>query len=76
VSREIVVVLVTEEGEEVVVVVVVVAAAAVVVVVIIIIIHIPYFTAVQLVPKRVQVSLTKNFLLTVLPKTFGLYGIN
>ena len=61
-SREIVVVLVTEEE-----VVVVVAAAGVL---IIIIIHIPYSTAVQLVPKRVQVSLTKNFLLTVLPKTF------
>jgi len=32
--------------------------------------HIPYFTAIQLVLKRVRFSLTKHFLFVVLLKTF------
>jgi hypothetical protein len=35
-----------------------------------IIIHFPQFAAVQLVLKRLPVSLTKHFVFTVLPKTF------
>jgi hypothetical protein len=42
----------------------------IIIIMIIITTHIPYFTAVQLVPKRVRVSLTKHFSFTVLPKTF------
>jgi hypothetical protein len=42
---------------------------------IIIIIHCPYLTAVLIVLKRLEVSLTMHFLFTVLPKTFKLYSM-
>ena len=49
--------------------------AAIIIIIIIIITHLPYFTAVQLVLKTVQVSLTKHFLFTVQPKWIKLYGM-
>ena len=48
---------------------------AAIIIIIIIITHLPYFTAVQLVLKTVQVSLTKHFLFTVQPKLIKLYGM-
>ena len=42
----------------------------IIIIVVVIIIHIPYFKSVDLVHERVPVSLTKDFLLTLLPKPF------
>ena len=55
------------------IIIIIVVVVVVVVVVIsssIITIHFPYLTAIYLIFKRVDVSLTKHFLFTFLPKTF------
>jgi hypothetical protein len=41
----------------------------IIIIVVIIDIQVPYFTAAQLVPRRVRVSLIKHSLFTLLPKT-------